>query len=77
VLLLSHFYQEKVEPSLRKERMEFDTWLSQCLLDLKTDEAVFGPYIKSILEGDEELEQKIEDLNEILTGLGNVSNKAI
>lgn len=50
--------------------MDFDIWLSECLLDLKTDEAVFGPYIRSIVEGDEELDQKIEDLDGILSELG-------
>lgn len=50
--------------------MDFDTWLSERLRELKTDEAVFGPYITSILEGDEELDQKIEDLDGILSELG-------
>jgi len=53
--------------------MDFDTWLSECLLNLKTDEAVFGPYIKSIVEGDEELDQKTEDLDGILSELGATS----
>jgi len=50
--------------------MEFDAWLRDRLLELKTDEGVFGPYIKSIVEGDEDLEDKVEALDGILEGLG-------
>jgi len=52
------------------ETAEFDAWLSKRLSDLGTDEAMFGPYIKTILEGDEELSQKIEDLDGLLLDLG-------
>lgn len=46
--------------------MTFDSWLSTRFQQLNTDEAVFVPYIKSILEGDETLEEKIDALEGIL-----------
>lgn len=49
--------------------MDFEVWLSQRLLELKTDAAVFGPYIKSIL-GDEDQDEKIEGLDGLLSELG-------
>ncbi|CAG7721309.1 unnamed protein product [Allacma fusca] len=48
---------------------DFDTWLNDRLRDLKTDETVFGPYIKSILEGDEDFEERIEALDGLLVEL--------
>lgn len=47
----------------------FDDWLSKKLQDLKTDEGIFGSYIKGILQGDETEEEKIEALESILTGI--------
>ncbi|KAG6796450.1 coiled-coil domain-containing protein 43 [Apis mellifera caucasica] len=47
----------------------FDDWLSKKLQDLKTDEGIFGSYIKGILQGDETEEEKIEALEGILTGI--------
>lgn len=46
---------------------DFDSWLSLKLLNLNTDEGVFGSYIKGILDGDESLEDKTEALEEILS----------
>jgi hypothetical protein len=48
----------------------FEEWLGDWLRRLKTDETVFGPYITSILGGDEEEEDKIEALDGILLELG-------
>lgn len=49
---------------------EFDTWLADKLRELKTDEVTFGAYIKSILdEESEDLEEKIEGLEELLREL--------
>ena len=45
---------------------QFEAWLNTKLQELKTDETVFGPYIISILEGDEETE---EEKREGLTGI--------
>ena len=48
----------------------FEEWLGGWLRNLKTDDAVFGPYITSILEGDEEEEDKLEALDGLLMELG-------
>nr|CAG4638138.1 EOG090X0H15 [Chydorus sphaericus] len=48
------------------EGSTFDVWLGVKLKSLGTDENVFGDYIKSILEGDESQEEKIEALEGIL-----------
>uniref|UniRef100_A0A1B6DHY5 Coiled-coil domain-containing protein 43 n=1 Tax=Clastoptera arizonana TaxID=38151 RepID=A0A1B6DHY5_9HEMI len=45
---------------------DFETWLSLKLRELKTDEGVFGHYIKGILEGEENLDEKTEALEGIL-----------
>ena len=45
---------------------QFESWLSQKLQELKTDEGVFLPYILGILQGDEETE---EEKAEGITGL--------
>lgn len=47
----------------------FDTWLSEKLQALNTDESVFGTYIKGILEGDESEDEKTEALESILAGI--------
>ena len=47
----------------------FDSWLSTKLQELKTDEGVFGSYIRGILEGDESEEEKTEALEGILAGI--------
>ncbi|XP_001605181.1 coiled-coil domain-containing protein 43 [Nasonia vitripennis] len=47
----------------------FDSWLSSKLQELKTDESVFGSYIKGILEGDETEAEKTEALEGILAGI--------
>lgn len=51
----------------------FDVWLGVKLKSLGTDENVFGDYIKSILEGDESQEEKIEALEGILAEISPVS----
>ena len=48
---------------------EFNTWLLSRLRDLNTDESVFGPYINSILDSDEDQEEKIEGLDGLLIEL--------
>ncbi|XP_043474888.1 coiled-coil domain-containing protein 43 [Leptopilina heterotoma] len=47
----------------------FDSWLSEKLQALNTDEGVFGSYIKGILEGDETEDEKTEALEGILAGI--------
>uniref|UniRef100_T1JD44 Coiled-coil domain-containing protein 43 n=1 Tax=Strigamia maritima TaxID=126957 RepID=T1JD44_STRMM len=46
---------------------EFEEWLDNELNALNTDQEVFGGYIKSILEGDETDDEKIEALEGILS----------
>ncbi|XP_042233217.1 coiled-coil domain-containing protein 43-like isoform X1 [Homarus americanus] len=46
---------------------DFDDWLKFTLVALNTDDEVFSPYIKGILEGDENAEEKLEALQGILT----------
>jgi len=46
---------------------EFDNWLKDTLVKLDTDDEVFSPYIKSILEGEETTEEKQEALQEMLS----------
>lgn len=55
------------------EGSTFDVWLGVKLKSLGTDENVFGDYIKSILEGDESQEEKIEALEGILAEISPVS----
>lgn len=47
----------------------FDAWLSFKLQELKTDEGVFGSYIRGILEGDETVDEKTEALEGIFAGI--------
>ena len=47
----------------------FDSWLGVRLKELEADE-VFGPYIRTILEGDESPEDKSDSLEDMLAGLG-------
>ncbi|KAF7992654.1 hypothetical protein HCN44_004998 [Aphidius gifuensis] len=47
----------------------FDTWLTNKLQELNTDESVFGSYIKGILEGDETEDEKTEALEGIIAGI--------
>ena len=47
----------------------FDSWLGVRLKELEADE-VFGPYIRTILEGDESAEDKSASLEDMLAGLG-------
>ncbi len=58
------------------EGSTFDVWLGVKLKSLGTDENVFGDYIKSILEGDESQEEKIEALEGILVEISPVSIKS-
>ncbi|KAK7074329.1 Coiled-coil domain-containing protein 43 [Halocaridina rubra] len=46
---------------------DFDSWLKDTLVSLNTDDEVFSPYIKGILEGEEKEDDKIEALQGILT----------
>ncbi|XP_042866999.1 coiled-coil domain-containing protein 43-like [Penaeus japonicus] len=46
---------------------DFDVWLKDTLIALNTDDEVFSPYIKGILEGEENKEEKVEALQGILT----------
>lgn len=46
--------------------VEFEKWLNGKLVELRTDESVFGPYIHGILEGEETEEEQIEALEELL-----------
>ncbi|XP_058809139.1 coiled-coil domain-containing protein 43 [Phymastichus coffea] len=50
-------------------KVNFDSWLSSKLQELKTDESVFGAYIKGILEGYETEDEKTEALEGILAGI--------
>lgn len=49
------------------EKSSFSKWLKQKMLELNTDENIFGSYIMGILEGDETLEEKREALEGILS----------
>ncbi|XP_068244916.1 coiled-coil domain-containing protein 43 isoform X2 [Palaemon carinicauda] len=46
---------------------DFDTWLKDTLVGLNTDDEVFSPYIKGILESEENDDEKMEALQGILT----------
>ncbi|CAL4077407.1 unnamed protein product [Meganyctiphanes norvegica] len=46
---------------------EFDHWLKDTLVNLNTDDEVFSPYIKGILEGEETADEKQEALQGILS----------
>lgn len=48
---------------------DFNLWLSAELQTLKADESVFVPYIVGILEGDEDMDEKLESVEEILSEL--------
>jgi len=66
----------KVTGNMAADSVDFDTWISEKFVALNTDEAVFGPYVKSIVEGDETLEEKIEALDGILSELGDLDVEA-
>lgn len=46
---------------------DFDEWLRDTLVALDTDDEVFSPYIKGILEGEENAEEKLDALQGILS----------
>ncbi|XP_064110089.1 coiled-coil domain-containing protein 43-like [Macrobrachium nipponense] len=46
---------------------DFDAWLKDTLVGLNTDDEVFSSYIKSILESEENADEKMEALQGILT----------
>merc|ERR1711915_320529 len=48
------------------ESCDFDVWLKDTLVNLNTDDEVFSPYIKGILEGDEAADEKFEALQGVL-----------
>lgn len=50
---------------MANEKDNYIKWLKEKLKELGTDEAVFGSYILSILEGDEDATDKLEALNDI------------
>ncbi|KAG1655110.1 Coiled-coil domain-containing protein 43 [Nymphon striatum] len=56
---------------------EFEAWLVDRLKELNTDPDVFFDYIKSILEGEETDEEKIETLDDILSETSGGSVDAI
>lgn len=56
---------------------EFEEWLASRLRDLNADDAVFGPYISSLLEDNEDLEDQEEALESLLGELvGPTESKA-
>lgn len=46
---------------------EFEPWLSAKLKSLKTDEGVFGSYISGILESEDNVDEKRDALEGILS----------
>lgn len=46
---------------------DFDEWLKDTLVALDTDDEVFSPYIKGILEGEENADEKLDALQGILS----------
>lgn len=46
---------------------DFDDWLRDTLVALDTDDEVFSPYIKGILEGEENPDEKLDALQGILS----------
>lgn len=46
---------------------DFDDWLRGTLVALDTDDEVFSPYIKGILEGEENPDEKLDALQGILS----------
>lgn len=46
---------------------DFDEWLRDTLVALDTDDEVFSPYIKGILEGEENPDEKLDALQGILS----------
>lgn len=53
----------------------FAAWLGDKLVELNTDENVFGSYIQGILDSDESSEEKTEALQGILSEIiENVNN---
>uniref|UniRef100_A0A2P2HZE3 Coiled-coil domain-containing protein 43 n=1 Tax=Hirondellea gigas TaxID=1518452 RepID=A0A2P2HZE3_9CRUS len=47
--------------------IEFDNWLKDTLVNLNTDDEIFSPYIKGILDTDDSTEEKIEALEGIIS----------
>ncbi|XP_047500717.1 coiled-coil domain-containing protein 43-like [Penaeus chinensis] len=56
---------------------DFDAWLKDTLIALNTDDEVFSPYIKGILEGEENKEEKVEALQGILTEITDTGIEAL
>jgi len=61
---------------------DFDEWLKDLLISLETDDEVFSPYIKSILDGDDTEEEKMEALQGIISeitdsGIDDVCQKIL
>ena len=46
---------------------DFDEWLKDTLVALDTADEVFSPYIKGILEGEENADEKLDALQGILS----------
>ena len=49
--------------------IEFDAWLKETLIKLNTDDEVFSPYIKGIMDTDDPIEEKTEALEGILASI--------
>lgn len=56
--------------------LEFDTWLRETLVKLNTDDEIFSPYIKGILDTDDSSEEKTEALQGIISEItdNNIDN---
>ncbi|KAA0188604.1 hypothetical protein HAZT_HAZT000830 [Hyalella azteca] len=57
--------------------LDFDIYLKETLINLKTDDEIFSPYIKGILEGDESPEDKNEALQGIISEITDSGIEAI
>lgn len=63
------------KPNMAAAVDSFTAWLCNKLVELNTDENVFGSYIQGILDSDETSEEKTEALQGILSEIvENVSN---
>lgn len=49
--------------------VEFDSWLKKTLIKLNSDDEVFSPYIKGIVDTDDPIEEKKESLEGILSSI--------
>lgn len=47
----------------------FNSWLNSRLKELQVDESVFGGYIESIVESDDDLESKKNSISDLCTDL--------